>query len=81
MSAGLGGGWRWGGHAVNAHLLSLLSPSLPFLPGLQRCYGSERWREDTAQEQRHQELVRVEAAGTQVGALSSPLPWHPTGPS
>uniref|UniRef100_A0A8C3BHH5 Sodium channel modifier 1 n=1 Tax=Cairina moschata TaxID=8855 RepID=A0A8C3BHH5_CAIMO len=32
------------------------------LGSLQRCYGSERWREDTAQEQRHQELVRVEAA-------------------
>ncbi|XP_038023941.2 sodium channel modifier 1 isoform X1 [Anas acuta] len=40
------------------------------LGSLQRCYGSERWREDTAQEQRHQELVRVEAAGTQ----GSPAP-------
>lgn len=40
------------------------------LGSLQRCYGSERWRADTAQEQQHQELVRVEAAGTQ----GSPAP-------
>uniref|UniRef100_A0A8B9BV83 Sodium channel modifier 1 n=1 Tax=Anser brachyrhynchus TaxID=132585 RepID=A0A8B9BV83_9AVES len=32
------------------------------LGSLQRCYGSERWREDAAQEQRHEELVRVEVA-------------------
>ncbi|XP_066842067.1 sodium channel modifier 1 isoform X3 [Anser cygnoides] len=35
------------------------------LGSLQRCYGSERWREDAAQEQRHEELVRVEVAGAQ----------------
>ncbi|XP_066842065.1 sodium channel modifier 1 isoform X1 [Anser cygnoides] len=40
------------------------------LGSLQRCYGSERWREDAAQEQRHEELVRVEVAGAQ----GSPAP-------
>ncbi|XP_035202574.1 sodium channel modifier 1 [Oxyura jamaicensis] len=40
------------------------------LDSLQRCYGSERWREDTVREQRHEELVGVEVAGAQ----GSPAP-------